>query len=220
MQKNKSTETKDNYFIRMMSPDAEKKAFLYLKEEEKNLSNLLFSFKNLNKKNFVVVGAGALWYLDLVFEKVNKYIAIDPLSNIFIQKQIRFIISKHHNIKIIGKELGIFKKKELGSNSSIFIFHFNILAYIKNPISIINKYLKHGDILYLSTWSDSTRAKKVRQEYFNFLGFDQFKKIFNIDPKKNSGICDFDSFPFKKLKLYKSHERIKGIITDLLIIYC
>jgi hypothetical protein len=102
----------------------------------------------------------------------------------------------------------------------MFIFHFNILAYINNPIKNINKYLKRGDIIYLSTWCNSKNAAKVKKEYFDFLGLHHYKTLFNFDPKKNKDICKFERFPFDKLKYYKGHERIKGSITDILIIYC
>ncbi|MCX6745273.1 MAG: hypothetical protein NTX82_07180 [Candidatus Parcubacteria bacterium] len=216
----KLKEVRDSFFVRMMLPDSEEKALLYVEEEKRNLEVMIWHIKNLSKMNFVVIGAGALWYLDLVFGKVKKYIAIEPLADTFIQKQVRFVISKHDNIRVIGKELGSFKKNILPTGGSIFVFHFNILAYISNPMKNINKYIKKGDILYLSTWSNSKKAVKVRKEYFDFLGLHQFKNVFKIDPKENMGICKFDHFPFNRLKYYREHKRITGSITDILIIYC
>lgn len=212
-------DAKNSYFIKMMMPDAEKKARLYIQEEKNAITHLLSSTKNLNTMNFIVVGAGTLWYIELAFEKVKNYIAIEPLANAFIQKQLNFILSKHSNIKIIAKELGKFKKSEIPNNQSIFIFHFNVLAYIPCPIKKINKYLRRGDILYFSTWGNSEKAKKTKKEYFKHLGLDQAANPFEADFNSNK-LCDFDTFPFDKLKYYKTHKRIKGKIADILIIYC
>lgn len=215
----KTLQEKDDYFIKMMMPDAEKKAELYIQEEKDAIARLLSGVKSLNKMNFIVVGAGALWYIEMAFARAKRYIAIEPLADIFIQKQFSFILSKHKNIKVIAKELGNFKKSEIPNNSSIFIFHFNILAYLPDPIDKINKYLKKGDILYFSTWGNSNRARKIKQEYFKYLGLDQAANPFKIDFSSDK-LCDLDAFPFDQLKYYKTHKRIKGKIADILIIYC
>lgn len=216
----KLKDIEDSYFVRMMLPDAEKKAELYVKEERNALLQLISSTDKINKKNFVVIGAGTLWYLELVFEKVKMYIAVEPLADTFVQKQVNFILSKHNNIKVIGKELGKFKEDEIPNDNSIFVFHFNILAYIPNPIIKINKYLKKGDILYFSTWNTSDKAKQIRKKYFDYISFNQSANSFKIDQEKPTALCDLNNFPFTKLKYYKMHKRIKGNITDILIIYC
>lgn len=210
----------DNYFVRMMLPDSVKKAELYVAEESKELIQLISHVTNVGKMNFVVIGAGTLWYIEMVYEKVKQYIAIEPLADIFIQNQISFILKKHKNIKVIGKDFGEFKKTDLAKNNSIFVFHFNILSYIPDPIDKINKYLTNGDILYISSWSDSGKAKYVRKAYFDYLNQNKSFSSFRIDPEKTVGLCNLDIFPFKKLKYYKRHKRIKGKITDILIIYC
>ncbi len=216
----KLKDIEDSYFVRMMLPDAEKKAGLYVKEERNALVKLISNTDEINKRNFIVIGAGTLWYIELVFGKVKKYIAIEPLADTFVQKQVSFILDKHDNIKVIGKELGKFKESEIPDNKSIFVFHFNILAYIPNPIVKINKYLKKGDILYFSTWSNSDKARQVRKRYFDYISFNQSANSFKIDYEKPTALCNLDTFPFTKLKHYKTHKRIRGNITDILIVYC
>lgn len=147
-QASKLKDIEDNYFVRMMLPDAEKKAEPYIKEERKVLLTLLASIQNAININFIVIGAGTLWYIDTVYDLVKKYIAVEPLADIFIQRQIRYLLAKHANIQVIDKELGDFDKESFPSDRSLFVFHFNILAYIPNPIRKINKYVRRRYYLY------------------------------------------------------------------------
>lgn len=203
-----------------MLPESEKKAQSYVDEEIKSLSSLMSSVTDLKERNFIIVGAGTLWYIDLVYGQVKNYIAIEPLADIFIQKQVNFILSMHQDIAVIDKDFGDFDQRDLPTNSSIFVFHFNILSYLSQPIKKINKYLRKGDILYLSTWNSTPEAKKTRKEYFSFINDGMSPSEFTIDPDKAIGWCNLDAFPFQKLKYYQSHQRIKGLITDILIIRC
>lgn len=172
-------DAKNSYFIKMMMPDAEKKARLYIQEEKNAITHLLSSTKNLNTMNFIVVGAGTLWYIELAFEKVKNYIAIEPLANAFIQKQLNFILSKHSNIKIIAKELGKFKKSEIPNNQSIFIFHFNVLAYIPSlpykKNQQVPKKRRYPLFLYMGKFRES---KENKEGIFQALGTRSSRKSF------------------------------------------
>lgn len=214
---NAVSRVESDYFVRMMLPAAEKQAASYVREEKRQILRLLGARKYLSH-NFVVVGAGTLWYIDDVYDKVRKYIAVEPLAEIFIQKQVRFLIRQLPKIHVIGKEFGRFPKRELGTANSLFIFHFNILSYIEDPIKQINKYLRAGDVLYLSTWADTEQARRTRKAYFDVIniGHDSEGKI---DPGSGVGLCNLDDFDFSSLAAYKRHERRKGQIADILIIY-
>lgn len=216
----KLTKIQNNYFVRMMLPDSEKKADPYVKEESKWLRELITNVQGLNQWNFVVVGSGTLWYLDLVYENVKNYVAVEPLADVFIQKQVNFILSYHSDIHVIPNQFGDFGKEQIPSANSVFLFHFNILSYIPKPIDKINKYINKGDILYISTWNNSEIAKKSRREYFNYINNGMKYDEFKIDPDQPIGLCSLDNFPFEELKYYSSHKRIKGEVTDILIINC
>ena len=208
-----------DYFVRMMLPDAEKKVSPYVLEERKSLTKIIKSIKRIREFNFVVIGSGTLWYIDLVYSTVKKYIAIEPLADIFIAKQVMFVLRQLNNIDVIDKDFGKFPKSLLGNANSIFIFHFNILSYIFDPVKKINKYLKRGDILYISSWNKTNAAHEVRKAYFDFVNSGMNSADPKIDPNSTLGLCNLDLFPFGELKYYKSHKRIKGKITDILIIY-
>lgn len=216
----KLAKIQNDYFVRMMLPDSEKKAEPYVKEEAKWLKELITSVHGLNQWNFVVVGSGTLWYLDLVYNHVKNYVAVEPLADVFIQKQVNFILSYHSDIHVIPNQFGEFNKEQIPSANSVFLFHFNILSYIPEPINKINKYLRKGDVLYISTWNNSEIAKKSRRDYFNYINNGMNDKEFKVDPDKPIGLCNLDNFPFNELKYYTTHKRIKGEVTDILIINC
>lgn len=210
----------DSYFVRMMMPQAEKIASPYLGEEEDLLKKLITSIPNSQLKNCVVVGAGFLWYLQLIHQFGKKYYAVEPLAHMYVQKEFSYLLTKHENIKIIPKKFGEFPASEISRGNSLFIFIFNILAYIPSPIKKINEYIKEGDILFVSSWARTNKAIKLRKKYFEYLNScesDSAKKIDQID---TIGLCDLDFFPFERLKNYKNHKRITNEISDVLIIYC
>lgn len=208
-----------DYFVRMMLPDAEAKAQPYVAEERRSLSRLIGSIGDIARRNFVVIGSGTIWYIELAYLKTRKYIAVEPLAEIFLPQQIRFVLGQHKNVRIIDKEFGGFPKRDLENANSLFVFHFNILSYIPDPIRKINKYLKKGDVLYISSWNRTEEARRSRKEYFDFINSGVKSDTAKIDPEMTMGLCNLDLFPFHKLRYYKSHKRIKGKITDVLIIY-
>lgn len=203
-----------------MLPDAEEKASAYVAEEEDLLKEIIGTMANIQDKNFVVVGAGNIWYVEISYEKVKNYIAIEPLANIFIQKEMQYILGKHSNIHIIPNEFGDFDNSKLPDGNNIYVFHFNILSYIPDPITRINRYLKEGDVLYISSWNTTQSAKRVRKEYFDYLNMNTLGDSHKVDPTDSNELIDLDTFEFEKLKFYKNHKRIKGEITDILIINC
>ena len=207
----------ENYFHRMLSPQAIKISESYNSEEEKSLKELLVSIAEARRMNFIAVGAGDLWYLKYGLKYANKYISIEPLTKIFLNESIEYLATQMKDIILIKKKFGDVKKTEIPEDPSIYIFLFNILAYIENPITAINNLLREGDILFISAWNTTKKAKQIRKRYFNYLNM--FEKKVIIDPEETIGLCYLDNFPFESLKYYKRHKRITGKVTDILIVY-
>ncbi|MEK7571266.1 MAG: hypothetical protein AAB553_03245 [Patescibacteria group bacterium] len=207
----------EDYFHRMLSPQAIKRSKPYHNEEEENLKNFLTKTPEARRMNFIAVGAGELWYLKYGLKYANKYISIEPLTKIFLNDSIEYLAKQMKNIILIEKMFGDVKKDEIPEGNSLYVFLFNILAYIENPIPAINKLLREGDILFISAWNTKKRAKVVRKRYFNYLN--KFEKQVVIDPEESVGLCYLDHFLFESLKYYKRHKRMTGKITDILIIY-
>ncbi len=207
----------EDYFHRMMSPEAALLARPYDREEIVQIKSLLAELPNCAQMNFVVVGAGQLWYMPTTFKKVAHYIAIEPLGKLFVTKQFRFLIKQFDTITLLEKKFQDVEPLDIPEGSSVYAFIFNILAYIDHPIKNINRLLKKGDVLFITSWSNRDEAKKVRRKYFNYLN--QFEDEVVIDPEKTIGLCHLELFPFDKLTHYQSHKLLHGVITDTLIIY-
>jgi hypothetical protein len=207
----------EDYFYRMLSPQAIKQSKPYHNEEEESLKSLLIKTPEARRMNFVAVGAGELWYLKYGLKYTHKYVSIEPLTKIFLNDSIEYLAKQMKNIILLEKKFGDVKRNEIPEGNSIYVFLFNILAYIEDPILAINKLLREGDILFISAWNTKKRAKIVRKKYFNYLN--KFEKQVVIDPEESVGLCYLDHFPFESLKFYKRHKRITGKITDILIIY-
>ncbi len=204
-----------DYFFRMMTPKARQLARPYELEEWALLKHLL-SNKEEKHDNLIVVGAGSLTYLSESYSKVSRYVAIEPLAKLFIPKDLRFIVKKTPKISVIEKKLQDVEARDVPNGNSVYAYIFNILAYIEHPIKNINRLIKRGDTLFITSWSQSKEAKKIRKKYFDYLNDLQSSVI--IDPTKTIGLCHLDHFPFEKLKYYNSHQYIKGTITDTLVI--
>ncbi len=221
--KNKFTETpvpgsvSEEYFYRMLSPYALKYSAPYNIEEESALKELLSKNSFKDNTSLAVIGCGDLWYVDLARRYNMGYVAVEPLIDIFVNKYIQSLINSFGNIYLIKSKFGEINSNSLPSGNLLWVFTFNILAYIENPIEHINKYLRQGDILFISSWCQNKEAKYVRKEYFDYLN--SFEREVVINPEETIGLCKLDIFPFNELKYYKTHIRIKGKITDVLIIY-
>jgi hypothetical protein len=205
------------YFLRMMSPEALLLAKQYDDEEKQNFQKMAATLPHLSEMNCVVVGAGPLSYLDQTLFRVKNYIAIEPLSDLFVTKPFRFLTEQFPKIHIKNNKFDEVNRDELPEGNALLIFTFNILAYIDHPIRRINAFLRPGDVIFISTWNNTPQAKAIRKQYFDFLN--SFEKDVAIDPEQTIGLCNLDVFPFRKLNHYKSHTRIKNEITDTLIIY-
>ncbi len=206
-----------DYFFRMMSPTATKYANPFLDEEKRFINETLDGQEKLRSYNFVTIGSGQLSLLEIALRKAKSYTAIEPLLNLWLSKDLLFMLKGIKKVKLINKQFGKFDKKKLFPGHNLFIFLFNILAYIEHPLSKINSVITPGDVLFITTWQRSTKAEEIRTEYFNYLN--SFENETIIDPKKTIGLCKLKYFPFHKLKYYKKHKYLNGDIVSGLIIY-
>ncbi len=207
----------DEYFYRMLSPYALKLSAPYNDEESEVLEWCLQSCPAVRDMNFVAVGGGELWELRRASKYAKRYICVEPLSDIFMNDSVKYLVEQFDTISYIPKRFGDVKQSDLPPGNSFFMFLFNILAYIDNPVDAINKLLRPGDMLFISTWADTPEARRTRSSYFDHLNEMEEEAI--IDPEQSIGLSHFDHFPFDELKYMKSYERVKGKITDILIIY-
>jgi hypothetical protein len=207
----------DEYFYRMLSPYALKLSAPYNDEESEVLERFLKSYSPVKDMNFVAVGGGELWELRRASQYTKRYLCIEPLADIFINDSVKYLVEQFDNVSYIAKRFGDVLPSDLPPGNSFFMFLFNILAYIDNPIDAINNILQPGDVLFITTWADTAAARQTRSAYFDHLNETETGVI--IDPEQGVGLSHFDHFPFDKLTRFKRYERITGAVTDILIIY-
>jgi hypothetical protein len=219
----KLTETSENegvseeYFYRMLSPGALRYSEPYNDEESEILENFLKENTATKGMNFVAVGAGELWYLRFGLEYTKDYVSIEPLQEIFLNDSVKYLASHSGRVFLVNKRFSDIQNEEMPAGPSLYVFLFNILAYIDEYVKEINNVIEEGDILFISSWNNTKISKYVRRNYFDFLNSFEKQKI--VDPENGTKLCDFDNFPFVKINFYKKHERIKGLVADVLIIY-
>ncbi|HKU18133.1 MAG TPA: hypothetical protein VJP80_02560 [Candidatus Saccharimonadales bacterium] len=207
----------DEYFYRMLSPSALKTSAPYHLEEKRNITKALQACPNIAEMNFVAVGGGELWELRSALRYAKRYVCIEPLAHIFFNDSIKYMIEERRDIDYIAKGFEAVSRDELPKGGCFFMFLFNILAYIKEPISAINNIVRPGDVLFITTWADTREARRTRQAYLDHLN--RFEEKVVIDPAKTIGLSHLEHFPFNKLHSYKRHEYIQGTITETLVIY-
>lgn len=215
----KKNTANDEYFVRMMLPVIKKKAKHYESEEKHFLLKLLSCLSNKEQYQLAVIGAGALSYVDLAIRKQIEYVAIEPLINLYIQKELLFLVKQQANVSVIPKCFGDFSPAELKRKNRIFLFTFNVFAYIDDPIERINRYIKRGDILFISTWNlHSKQALDIRKGYFDFIRESMLATNLSLSDFLSGKIYNLDCFDLAKLKFYTSNERFTNNITDILIV--
>ncbi len=209
----------DEFFIRMMLPIIKKEASSYNAEEKNVLLNLLTNLPNKALYQLVVIGSGALSYVDVAISQHLSYVAIEPLIDFYIQSELLFLIEQKHNITIIPKTFGDFPSTDLNKTNRVFLFTFNVFAYIGDAIEKINRYINTGDIIFVSTWNlHSNNALKIRKKYFDYINKSMMEVHTNMSEFQNGEIYNLDNFDCSKLNYYTNNQRIKGEITDVLII--
>lgn len=202
----------DEYFYRMLSPQALKLSAAYHQEESSVLEKCLK--KNSTKNmNFAAIGGGELWRLRLALAYTKSYACIEPLADVFMNDSVKYLVEQSSNVLYIAKRFEDVTREDLPSRNNFFMFLFNVLAYINDPIEAINKLSKPGDILFISTWANTKESKRCRDGYFSYLNScgeqaGMFSDRFNISDLK---LAD--------LKYFKSSERLSNNVADVLVIY-
>lgn len=153
----------------MLCPFGLKLAQPYLVEERRCLLEHFRKIHNLSSFHCIVVGAGPLLYLDIAQRLMKQYIAVDPLVNFFLQDSTRASTNQLTKVITLNKYFDELTLEDLPITNRLFIFIFNVAAYINNFALSINRLGKPGDILFCSTWTDSRKASQVAKKYFSYV---------------------------------------------------
>ncbi|MFB9905557.1 hypothetical protein [Allokutzneria oryzae] len=206
----------DQYFCRMLSAPALTLSAQYQTEENEALERTLRVNTAIRDKNLVAIGGGELWGLRYALQYAKRYVCVEPLADLHINDSVRYLVERSPDVSVVPKRFEDVRKSDLPEGNSVFFFVFNIMAYLDSPVSQINRLISPGDVLFISTWGDNPRARTIRSEYLQYLNRAEGA---SIDPDGSFGRYQLDRFPCTDIKHFLRSERIKGVATDLLIVY-
>ena len=206
----------DQYFCRMLSAPALTLSAQYQAEENEALERTLRRSTAISEMNLVAIGGGALWGLRHALQHTRRYACVEPLADLHINDSVRYLVEGNPDVSVVPKRFEDVHKSDLPEGNSVFFFVFNIMAYLDSPVSQINRLITPGDVLFISTWADNPRARAIRSEYLQYLNRTEGA---SIDPEGSLGRYQLDRFPCTEIKHFRRSERIKGVATDILVVY-
>lgn len=210
--KKENIRTDDRVFYRMLCPESEEFSQFYLGEEEQQLRTFVQNHENIKDMNFIVVGAGPLLHVTLGLEYAKSYLAVDPLSHLFLNDVPQDMLVNNQKIKIINKYFEALDSNDIPAGASVFIFTFNVISYIKNFISVANKIIKKGDVLFLSYWNNCCENEVIISNYFSFV----YGKNFATQRNEMVDTCHID---YQKINHLKEISLYCGSVIKTMIIY-
>lgn len=202
----------DRVFYRMLCPESEEFSQFYLGEEEQQLRNFIQGHENIKDMNFIVVGAGPLLHVTLGLEHAKCYLAVDPLSHLFLNDIPQDMLVHNRKVKISNKYFEALDKDDIPPGKSVYIFTFNVISYIKNFVAVANKIIKKGDILFLSYWNNCPENEGIISNYFSFV----YGK--NFATQRNEMI-DTQHIDYQKIKHLREVSLYCGSVIKTMIIY-
>lgn len=202
-----------NRYERMLSEEAIEKASLFLDEEQHVLESFLANNVCLGSMNCCVIGGGPFQYLLQVLSFAKSYTLIEPFLDLYVTRDCLAKLDKSSKIKYFNMDFETFcdTSTNVPHENTFYVFWFNVIQHINNPIHRINKIIKKGDIVFLSGWGDSNLARQVSKDYFTFVN-DGFRIN---DPPSLPSLKDIE---LNKLKHIKDINSFRGKVADIRII--
>lgn len=194
----------DDYFYRMLAPRALELSRAYHDEESAVLEKILKKNARVKDMNFIAVGGGMLWELRRAMKYAKRYVCIEPLSDMYLNDSIKYLLEQSDDISFLPKRFDEISKQDLPGGNSFYLFLFNVLAYVDDPLAAIRAVTQPGDIVFVSTWADTSLARAIRQRYFTYInGSEQL----------------LSDISFETLPTFQKVERITGAVTDITVAY-
>ncbi len=199
-------------FYRMLCPASEEFTKYYLTEEVLLLRSFVERYDAIKNMNLVVVGAGPLLHLSLGYEYAKSYVAVDPISNLFINDLPQDVTMHSPKIKIITKYFEDLSAEELLPGNSLYVFTFNVISYIKNFEHALNNIIKKGDIVFISYWNKIKANKAIMDRYFDFVYGKELMAL-------RRHLIDTDDIRYKKIKHLKRVKKKCGRFVKTMVLY-
>jgi hypothetical protein len=202
------------YYFRMLNSKGLNLAKLYLDEESLHLSQVLKDIPDIRNYSFISIGAGPLLHLEMTLFYVKTYIAVDPLTPLFLDKSNHNHLTHSQNnhrerVRILPKFFDDKLLDDIGMNKKIFFFAFNVYSHIQDPLRHLNSILRKGDIVIVSLWSEQETAAAVAMPYFEYVNQVRLDEVVIPMPK----IDDWQVLPN-----FKASHKLEGQVNKCIII--
>ena len=202
-------------FRKMYYPSALKIVKPYLTEENQLLQKYL---KFNSVKSLICVGCGPGKYQDISKKHKLFYVGIDPVINKYFQNQY-FPYKNKRSRKILIKDIfeNVCLDKFDGEipKPRFWIFTFNVAGYIQDFWDHIKRLSLPDDIFFISVWSSSRRAKRLRDKYYQFICnnnkiMGETKEFFTKNG--HHSLSRFSNIPFNVNAKIEKTDHCKAII--------
>lgn len=185
-----------SHFITMYSRSALSAAQEYLSHEKEVVISVLQ--QNPLIKNLVVIGSGPAAYLDTAYDFQCQYIGIDPFYRL---KEVN-----KKNIFYFDCSFNDINRTQLPDGPCLFLFWFNVLHYLKDPVQALIKITKTEDIILHSTWSFKNDTTQYMKSYFREVYRDSahcYQQAIKCIREKNNEVCLIE---LPTIKSYTTHD--------------
>lgn len=145
-----------NHFITMFSQNALTCADKYLSHEKEIVTSVLK--QNASIINLIVIGSGPAAYLEIAQHYQCRYVGVDPFYHL---KE-----ANDNNIIYFDCSFNDINRSQLPSGPCLFLFWFNVLHYLKDPVQVLSKIIQPEDIILYSTWSFENDISPSMNSYF------------------------------------------------------
>jgi hypothetical protein len=202
----------EQIFYRMLCPESEEFSRFYLNEEIAVLQSFVSNYAAIKKMNFVVVGAGPLLHVSLGCENAKCYIAVDPMSHLFINDLPQDFFIKNPKIKIVSKYFENLQRCDIPSRPSLYVFTFNVISYINDFVAAVNNIVKKGDVLFVSYWNNDKKNEDIINDYFDFV-YGEGHAL------RRQTMIDTHNIDCKKISLFKEVQKTCGNVVKTIVVY-
>ncbi len=202
-------------FKAMLSDQGSEKARSYLLEEESALLKFMQTTPGVSGMDFCVVGGGCFQYLSLAKIFCKSYILVEPNLDLFADQKVVDTLCSSENVRCFRDKFEGYCEKELLNSyngNTFYVFWFNVISYIDNPVGLIKKHTKKGDIVFFSTWRDIPKSQEIMSSYLDYInGHSDIYEKFELPRIKAKEIDE--------LRLLYKFEHTINEATEILILH-
>ena len=159
---------REQLYLEMFSEGPLRYATPYLLDEYEQLLHCMQKLKTEasaqgeKAPTMVVVGAGPYLHLAVAEALQLDYVAVDPCIN-YHRKLYDF--SQNERVSHHAVTLGELDESKLPQSPRVFVFPFNVMAYIENADTELKRLMRPGDSAFISSWNENPYSEYCHRMY-------------------------------------------------------